>query len=598
LSRRVVVCVFFVVLYQFLFSQREAFGDMQVTYPRSFSFSGIVELTYKDYNTEIKSRYDNKSGYSVFQQKYSIAAQGYIYNPKLAVFSSRLTFLYNNVFNSTSSFEPDSRNINYELSAIFLPYRPVSLSTYATVNDFKIDSFSWGNPLDNRIVNYGAVFGVNLRNFPTIRFEYYHLDITPTGSQITQAKTINNSYYLLVKGLWLKMKTNYSMNFGLTEINNPNAKFQNRFVDLYANTAFKMFSWINFFRYIAQENVKMYGMYSNLQFNRWEKFYSDYFYSFEHEEDNSTGVSIKTVKQELRGSLSYKFQSNLQASLSLDYGTVNEADQKSKYDSVSATLHYSRPVKNYYLSSFYRFTLKKSDINTSYTEHTASIQLTSKSYKWGTFFATYYFSTIDGSFKFAQEASDTSESAPQDQIQTGYFQSTSNSFSLGLRGRALKKVSWLVEGQYIYATASKKRPLNVTDFSGLLESGILETSQKKDYFILMGEFFFPLGKRGTLITLRAGDAFGTIDSGSFDKKYYEIHLSWPVKRNLRIVSWWREAWYNVANTPQSKIREYNFLANYRIGSLFIDGEYWVREDTQESHYKKDTRLILKVKRLF
>jgi hypothetical protein len=342
----------------------------------------------------------------------------------------------------------------------------------------------------------------------------------------------------------------------------------------------------------------MYGMYSNLQFNRWEKFYSDYFYSFEHEENNSTAVSIKTVKQELRGSLSYKFQSNLQASLSLDYGTVNEADQKSKYDSVSATLHFSRPVKNYYLSSFYRFTLKKSDMSTSYTEHTASIQLTSKSYKWGTFFTTYYFSTIDGSFKFAQQASDTSESAPQDQIQTGYFKSTAHSFSLGLRGRALKKVSWLVEGQYIYATASKKRPLGVTDFSGLLVNDILETSQKKDYIILMGELFFPLGKRGALITLRAGDAFGKIDSGSFDKKYYEIHLTWPVRRKLRILSWWRESWYDVANTPRSEVREYDFLANYSIGRLFMEVEYWLREEIQKSHYKKDTRLILKVKRPF
>jgi len=571
---------------------------MQTVYPRSFSFSGIVELTYKDYNTTIKNRYDNKSGYSVFEHRYSIAAQGYIYNPKLAVFSSRLTFLYNNVFNSTSSFEPDSRNINYELSAIFLPYRPVSLSTYATVNDFKIDSFSWGNPLDNRIVNYGGVLGINFRTYPTIRLEYYHLDITPTGSQINQAGTINNSYYLTVKGTWLKMKTNYSMSLGLTDINSPNAKFQSRFADLYSNTAFKMFSWINFFRYTEQKNATAYGIYSNLQFNRWEKFYSDYFYSFEHEDDTSTGVSIRTIKQEFRGSLGYKFLSNLQSSLSLDYGTVKVADEESKYNTVSATLHYSRPVKNYYLSSFYRFTIKKNDISTSYIEHTASIQLTSRSYKWGTFFATYYFSNLDGSFKFAQSSSDTSGSTVKGQIETGYFKSTSHTFTLGLRGRALKRLSWLLEGEYVYSTASKKRPINVDDFSGLLQSNILETSQKKDYFILVGEGFLPIGRRGALLTVRAGDDFGKIDSGSFDKKYYEIHLSWPLGRRLRIVSWWRESWYNVANTPRSKVREYNFLANYRIGRLFIDGEYWLREEIQEAHYKEDTRLILKVKRLF
>jgi hypothetical protein len=593
----VVLCFFCGIImgYQLLFSQREAFGQMQVTYPRSFSFSGLVELVYKDYNTEIKHRRDVKSGYSVFQQKYSLAVKGYIYHPKLAVFSSQLTFRYDNVFNSTSFFEPDSRNINYELQAIFLPYRPISLSTYATVNDFKIDSFSWGNPLDNRIVNYGAILGVNLKNYPTVRFEYYHLDIIPTGSQTNQAKSSNSSYYLSVKGLWLKIKTNYSMSLGLNDINSPTMKYQSRFVDLYANTAFKMFSWINFFRYTDQEKVRMYGIYTNLQFNRWEKLYSDYFYSFEHEDDNSTGVSIKTVKQDLRGSLSYKFQSNLQASLSVGYGNVNDADEKSTYNSLSATLHYARPIRNYYLSSFYRFNLKNNDINISYTEHTASIQLTSKSYKWGSFFTTYYFSTIDGTFKFKLQASDV---ISEETIGKGYFQSTSHTLTLGLRGKALRRLSWLLEGQFLHSEASKKRPLNVSDFSNSLDSGILETFQKKDYVVVVGELFFPLGKRGTLITMRSGDDFGKIDSVSFDKKYCEIHFSWPVGRKLQIVSWWREAWYDVANTPQSIVREFDFLANYSIGRLFVDGEYWLREETQGSHYKKDTRLILKVKRRF
>jgi len=229
LSRKVLVCIFFVILYQLIFSQRDAFGQMQEIYPRSFKFSGLVELTYKDYDTVTKNRYENKSGYSVFQHRYSLAVKGYIYNPKLAVFSSRLTFLYNNMFNSTASFEPDSRNINYELTAVFLPYRPVSLSTYATVTDFAVDSFSWGNPLDNRVVTYGAVLGINLRNYPTIRFEYYHQDVTPTGSQQSMGKTINNSYYLLIKGTLLKIKTQYSMSFGFNEIAVSQIKTQSKY---------------------------------------------------------------------------------------------------------------------------------------------------------------------------------------------------------------------------------------------------------------------------------------------------------------------------------------------------------------------------------
>jgi hypothetical protein len=596
LSRKVLVCVFIVILYQLIFYQKEAFGQMQVTYPRSFSFSGLVELAYKDYDTEIKGRYDRKSGYSLLQQKYNLVVKGYIYHPKLAIFSSSLTFLYNNTFNSTSSFEPDSRNITYELTAIFLPYRPVSLSTYATVNDFSIDSFSWGNPLDNRTVNYGAILGINLKNYPTIRFEYYHLDVTPTGSQQNSGKTINNSYYLMIKGIWSKLKTQYSMNFGLNEINNPNAKFSNKFVHLYANTTLKMFSWINFFRYGDQENLKYYGIYSNLQFNGWEKFSSDYFYSYEKQESTSSNSIAKTDKQELRGSFSYKFQRNLQASLSFDYGILNDNNEKSKYNTISATLHYSRPIKGSYLTSFYRFTIKDSDLLTSYTEHTASIQLTSKSYKWGTFFTTYYFSILDGTFKY-KTLPDT-ESSSSGEIQKGYFNSTSQTFVLGLRGKVFKRASWIVEAQYVNSKSSSKRPINFVDYNDILESDMLETNQKKDYYVLVGELFYPVGNRGSMLTFRVGDNFGKINSISYAKKYYEIHFTWPVARKLRIISWWREAWYNHANDLQSKVRDFNFLVNYRIGKLFFDGEYWVREETEESHYKKDTRMILKVKRYF
>lgn len=569
---------------------------MQVNYPKRFSYSGLIEIAYKDYATEIRNRYDRKSGYSVLQHRYSLAVQGYIYHPKLAIFSSRVTFMYNDMFNSTSSFEPDSRNMTYELSAVFLPYRPVSLTTYVTVNDFSVDSFSWGNPLDNRIVNYGGILGINFKNYPTIRFEYYHLDITPTGSQLNKGKTMNDSYYLIIKGTLLKLKTQYSINFGLIDINNSNAKFSNKYAHLSASTTFNKFSWINFLRYTDQESLKFYGIYSNLQFNGWEKFASSYFYSYERQENPSTSASGKIDKQELRGSFSYIFQRNLRASLSLNYGIINDDDKKSKYNTISTMLHYSSPIKNHYFTSFYRFTLRDDELRTSYTEHTASLQLASKSYKWGTFFTTYFVTLLDGSFKFRLQ--ETESSSPEEKLETGYFKSTTHTFVLGLRGRAFKRASWIVEAQYVHATSSRKRPVNFVDYYDILESDMLEIYQKKDYYVLVGEMFYPIGKRGSMLTLRVGDNFGKIDSISYDKKYYEIHFNWPVARKLRITSWWKEAWYDHANNIHTKVRDYSLIANYRIGKLFLDGEYWVREETDESHYKKDTRMILKVKRQF
>ena len=60
-----------------------------------------------------------------------------------------------------------------------------------------------------------------------------------------------------------------------------------------------------------------------------------------------------------------------------------------------------------------------------------------------------------------------------------------------------------------------------------VENGILSIEQNKDYCILVGELFVPIGKRGTMLTVRAGDDFGTIDSQSFNREYYELHLNWP-----------------------------------------------------------------------
>ena len=46
-----------------------------------------------------------------------------------------------------------------------------------------------------------------------------------------------------------------------------------------------------------------------------------------------------------------------------------------------------------------------------------------------------------------------------------------------------------------------------------------------------------------------------------------------------------------------RVREYNILANYRIGKLYLNAEYWVRTQ-EESGSIQDTRLLVKAKRYF
>lgn len=596
---RVVFIVFaLLILSELILLQKEAPCQMAVSYPKKFSFSGTMELIYKDYNIETNNGYSTKNSYSVLIQRYSLGLKGYLYHPKLVVFNTRLTFTDDKWIKSTSRLKPETKSIIYELQTVFLPYRPVSLITYTTVSDYSFGGLN-GNPYDSRIINLGAILGINLRKFPAIRLEYYHLNIVPTGSQKNNEETTNDSYLLNIRGNLSALNTQYTFSAGYSDVSTPKMSTDSYFISAYEKTTFlKKFSLINRFRYFDYSDSKSLGLYSSLEFISRGRFFHDYHYRYENNEDTIDDETQKSSLQDIRASFSYRVSRSLFSSLSMTYGIFDEGtgEGEGEYHAVTASINYSRPIKRHYFRSFYRLFLRDYERRGKYTQHSGNIEFTSKNYKWGRAYFSYNLSFLDGTFFIRDpqlEAFGIVEEPDK-----GKYKTTSHHLVLALRGKVFRKASWSAEAQYINSDSTKERPAYFDYSEDYFESNILKTEYKRNYYLFLGEVLYPLGIKGTHFLFRTGYTIGEINSIDSKKLFYEVRVNLPASRKLLLTSWWREVFYKIEGNPDRKTREYQIQAGYRWGRVFLSAEYWVHMNEEDSRTKEDRRLILKAKRSF
>jgi hypothetical protein len=591
--KRGILFLLILIIVELFFFRIETFAQMRTAYPKRFSLYGFVELKYNDYSVTTSS---HRNSYSVLTQRYSVGIKGYVYDPRLIVFSAKATFTDIKTLESTSPLIPKSKNMTYEFNAKLLPYRPVSLSIYYMRSDFTYDGLNNYTPHDSTINNYGALLGINLKKFPLIRFEYYHLDIT--DFQQNDKVTSNDNFYLLIQGNASKLKTQYSISLGLTYVNNVYDSFTTKLAEIYARTSFKKFYLTNFARYSEQELSKNYGIYTDLVFNQGYRFNHDYSYSYEHFEDTYNGITQKSEKQEIKGFFSYKILYNLLSSISLNYGKINFEGDESKYHALSASLNYSRQIKKLYLVSFYRFYLRDDELKGNSKAHTIHIDLTTRQLKWGgRIFAAYYFEMLDGTFKFTPDSEDLN--LLNEEPMKGNYDTKTHTFVLGAQGSAFRRATWNMELEYIDSTSNKKRPkVFFGNDDDLFASDFIETTHKKKYYVLLGQILYPFKARGATLNLRTGYNFGELDSIDYKKLFYEVKLNLPVSRRLHLSSWWRESWYKIGDVFDRKMREYNITANYTKGKFYLYAEYWVIEEEDDSNKRKDRRLMIKGKRYF
>jgi hypothetical protein len=587
-----------VVFWGILSFAKDSHGQMRTAYPKRFSIDGVVELIYKDYSIETKSRgRTTESNFTTFEQRYTLGLKGYIYHPKLIVFTTRLTFRDQKMIETTSSLKPDAQSLIYELQTVFLPYRPVSLQTYTTVSDYTFKGLH-GNPYDTRITNYAAILGINLRNWPKIKLEYYHLNITPTGSQDNKEETTNNSYHLNIRGTYSKLRTQYTFTMDYMDTQAPSDKRQDFSSSLYTRTDFKLLSLTNYFRYLDLEDLDLFGYYATIDFKTSGRFYHTYNYLYEQSKEKLIDRTINEDRQEVRADFNYRFSFNLSTALSATYGLLENDDDEGDYYAVSFWLNYSRPIKQHYFVSRYALRLRDNDLRGKYTEHWGNIEFTSKNYRWGRLYMSYNITRIDGTFKIIDTSMPEDEFAIEETPEEGDYNATTHYLVLALRGRMLRKASWSVEAEYINSHSTTKRPKRSFDSVDESESPILVTKRDRDYYLFLGELFYPIGIRGSNINLRSGYSNGEIDSKSTSKLFYEVKLNVPISRRLLLASWVRQAFYKIEGNPDRDTTEVQVIANYRRGNLFLSAEYWLLITEENNHTRNDRRIILKAKRQF
>jgi hypothetical protein len=566
---------------------------MRSEYPKRFSFFGVAELTYKDYTSGTNG---GKSSYSSLEQRYSIGGKGYIYHPKLAVFNAQVTFDDYKGLASTSNFNPSSRSMNYDLSVTFLPYRPVSLTTYASRTDYT--GFG-SNGLT--AMNYGGVLSANLKGLPSIKIEYSHSNVTSDLSQ----QTSSDYFYLNIRGHLKALKTQYGFDFGVSDSTSENQKWNTKFISFSTDTHFKKFSLASYFQYYNQESQdssKLLGMYLNLIFDQWDRFLHEYYYTYEHIEDTLYNIKTSSDKYELRGVFNYRILRNLSSSVFLNYGLLKDNEGHFKYYAVSAALNYSRPVKSLYLISYYRFILRNDEQLGNFTEHELKLDITTRKFKWGRMYASYNLLIMNGTFNISdntqlQDVEGLDQTGGE--VLQGNYKGTTHTFIFGLRGNVFRTASWSIETEYVNSISNKTRPkINPgSDELDSLQPNIL-TERKSNYYIFVGELMYPLGKRGSSLALRTGYNTGESDSRKVSRYYYELKAVLPVSRRLQLLAWWRQSSYRIEANPNLNVREYNILANYRIGRLYLSAEYWVRDEDETGIARHNTRLLVKAKRYF
>lgn len=127
---------------------------------------------------------------------------------------------------------------------------------------------------------------------------------------------------------------------------------------------------------------------------------------------------------------------------------------------------------------------------------------------------------------------------------------------------------------------------------------MLVAERNRNYYVIVGQIFHPIGRKGINLNLLTGYYSGEIDSIQSKKYYYEIKFNWPASRRINLSSWWRQSWYKFSTIPDRQTKEFDLQINYRRGRLFLSVEYWLFMDDENQVSRKDQRIYVKARRYF
>ena len=596
----IIFCIFFI--YQ------EADAQMRVAYPTRFRITGLVELIYTNYQTDTKR---SSTGWSTFEENYVLGLEGYVYHPRLAVFSTGITF---RDLRSITGVKYTSDVVEYNISATFLPYRPLSVDLYAIKTYYKVKT-AYNDKYDINTNNYGARIKYNPRNrLPLMRLEYSHFDTT---SGLNEYIVKIDRYDLDVRGYSEYLKTRYGLSLGFSDISRPNQSYRDKYLNGYTDSNIIGERLKNYFRYHDNESSKTISFTSNLDFKPGRRFIHDYWYQYNNAEhrfggdEEATGFANLTKKysqHSLTGTWGYKFTDRLRSSLSLNYGSRKEDSGSSSFSGISAGsksipfygihagLSYSRPVAGIDTSSAYGFIFRKDKAKGSFNEHSLDIRLSTRRFRWATIYANYSLvrsELVDrylgmGSDEFFQD------------VKERKTQNTIHSIRFGVRGKLRRGISrgfWNLEAEYYNSTSHIQRPMPESED---IESGDIEKwTEKIRQYSVTGELQYPVLKVG-LVNFKTGYSKGDTEikgiSRGYNKFFGDLRFSYPISRRMSFLAWWSEIWSKYEGIPDFKTRNYMLELRYRMGRIFLSLEVEVLRELQSDSMIQRRRIYLKLRR--
>lgn len=589
---------------------RVANAQMRVDYPSRFRIFGVVELSYRNYYVETESnRYKSDRSSQTFRQYYKVGAEGFIYHPRLAIYSASLS--YNNTkFNPDRGQNVTTSDIGYDIQTTLLPYRPVAFDFYARKIDY---TFNYtGDPVDTSSLLYGARLRMRKKNWPSIRLEYYHWEYDLLRYKSQTDKRIEDRYILDVRGdlrLWV---TKYQLYIDYLTLDRPEFDDSIFSIRLSTNSTFRRSTfWYNWFSYVDSDYYRIVNFSTNLYFPPGRRFQHNYSYQHLDSENTYTGreelgLETKTIKlrtDSVSGNWGYRITERLNSSLSLRY-TKNELNgTKWDADGISASLGYSRPISWVRFASYYRLLLRKDERRGDFTEHVVEINLTTSRFRWGLLYSRYYFSYIDEEQKYLARTGEDDFFFPDDEEE--FLKRTSktysHSLSLGVRGRvpgrAMGRAYWNVEADYYHSDTSGKRPKRLAeeDFFFDEEPALYEKYDLKvRHFELKGNLSYPT-VHGIVFNFRTSFLTGETNNRDRTNYYYEGTIAYPVSRRIGVLALWRQTWTFIEGYPDREESRIELKADYRLGKTYLSFESWVRR-VKDGGERYDRIIYVKIRR--
>ena len=273
---------------------------MSYSYPKKYILTGFIELNYRNYDTISKFQ-NSKSQYTTtsFEQVYKVGVQGYVYDPRLLIFSTSVSFR-NDKTEVTNSLKDKlkSKDTNYDFWASFLPSRPFSLDVYASKTDSTVEGLS--NPQDISSNHYGALLRYSNKKLPRIQIGYDHWDYTTermVGRRLTdiyiveryglvvvrgrvKQKTEIDRSYALVNGFLESVNTKYFLGGNFSKQSNSSGDFSANSARISTYTTIRQNSIHNSFAYSKTDFSTLLNFISTIYLTPIGRFYHHYSYEF------------------------------------------------------------------------------------------------------------------------------------------------------------------------------------------------------------------------------------------------------------------------------------------------------------------------------